>query len=977
MAELLDHIEYLSKEIGPRPAGTEEEQQAALYIADQLQQEAGFHAEIEEFTSSSNLEGARAIPSVIIVVVTVLAMIFNAFTIPALILTLIAAAVYALEAFDCNVVSKMLARGASQNVVAKYQPNGEKTPGGRRGRSRKVVLVAHYDTGKVKPAVVSKIDSTGLPIGMICIAAMAVTAFLLLVRIFVGGAGGPAAVILNVLTIIALIIVALPIVKAVLYRVAPYNEGANNNATGTAALIEIARRISQGSVSEAELSEVGEIASYMSDPVMLSQSVVVDDGVTIHGEEAALASGLVPEGVAITYETQQPVREMEQAALATELVEAYDERDERERLLAAKAAIAALTGRPVVQEVYVEEFVQEEPPTTLYDSEQYNATSAQPIAVETPVFEAPKTEIVEEEPQSAPSAVALQAAQQTSTVAGFQNAPSWFVAAQQNAKKSTTAPTESQRSRYNQAIETAERERAKREEERIQEQRDQEGAALAALEVSKEIEGDIAIPAVDPQVAEPKALEALEGEAVQDTPVVEAALNEPAPVIADAEGTVGETSAEEIEQEKQVESEAGEPEVDLGQTIAWQPIVFNSEEVVEIENEEEPAKGPQLDLPSIEAAPEEPAQESVPETESPSRSGLMRKLRTDIPSLSGVIKTQQEETNVPGTVKRAAVSVPSIDLPEISAGNGGNASIAGKAADIDYDMDLSSLDVASIAPLSQEETAPSNGAGQVEMPSSRAEGFMDRRRKKKEDLSETPQEWLDVDANFDARTVGRERGSWESFRENADQSSSSSKSSRKWEGGAFSRIRLGHVDTRSGADTTSDQVEEMVESDEDRILNEEIGQIIHFRNPDYNTEVWFVAVGSDTELHDGAKAFIDAHADELRGSMIIEIESLGAGALSYATEEGQFRKTAASSRVKRYVRPASEACGIALDGVKLNGSESVTTTMQKAGYQAMHLFGAEAGEPALKGSADDVFENVEELTLEENVAFLMELLKHN
>ena len=58
MAQLLDHVEYLSREIGPRPAGTEEEQQAALYIADQLQQESGFHAEIEEFTSSSNLEGA-------------------------------------------------------------------------------------------------------------------------------------------------------------------------------------------------------------------------------------------------------------------------------------------------------------------------------------------------------------------------------------------------------------------------------------------------------------------------------------------------------------------------------------------------------------------------------------------------------------------------------------------------------------------------------------------------------------------------------------------------------------------------------------------------------------------------------------------------------------------------------------------------------------------------------------------------------
>ena len=169
MAQLLDHIEYLSKEIGPRPAGTEEEQEAALYIADQLQQEAGFHAEIEEFTSSSNLEGARAIPSVIIIVVTILAMIFNAFTIPAFILTLIAGAVYVLEAFDKNIVSKLLARGASQNVVAKYQPKGESSTSGGRGRSRKVVIVAHYDTGKVKPALVQKLEATGLPLGFICI----------------------------------------------------------------------------------------------------------------------------------------------------------------------------------------------------------------------------------------------------------------------------------------------------------------------------------------------------------------------------------------------------------------------------------------------------------------------------------------------------------------------------------------------------------------------------------------------------------------------------------------------------------------------------------------------------------------------------------------------------------------------------------------------------------------------------------------
>jgi len=50
--------------------------------------------------------------------------------------------------------------------------------------------------------------------------------------------------------------------------------------------------------------------------------------------------------------------------------------------------------------------------------------------------------------------------------------------------------------------------------------------------------------------------------------------------------------------------------------------------------------------------------------------------------------------------------------------------------------------------------------------------------------------------------------------------------------------------------------------------------------------------------------------------------------------------------------------------------------MQAAGFQAMHLLGVEDGRPALKGSADDIMENVDDLLLDDNVNFLMELLKH-
>ena len=55
MAQLMEYADYLSKEIGPRPAGTEEEQQAALYITERVPKDSGFSAQIEEFTSSSNV----------------------------------------------------------------------------------------------------------------------------------------------------------------------------------------------------------------------------------------------------------------------------------------------------------------------------------------------------------------------------------------------------------------------------------------------------------------------------------------------------------------------------------------------------------------------------------------------------------------------------------------------------------------------------------------------------------------------------------------------------------------------------------------------------------------------------------------------------------------------------------------------------------------------------------------------------------
>ncbi len=941
MAQLMEYVEYLSKEIGPRPAGTEEEQQAALYITERFQKDSGFSAQIEEFTSTSNVDALRAVPGVVVIIAAILGMVFPMLSIPAFILAAAAAALYTLEAFGHPIVTRALARGASQNVVAKYQPNSDEG----RARSRKIVLVAHYDSGKVTPGLVRTVESAKLPIsvGLLCVCGIVAAAFFMLLHVFVNA--GIGAIVVNVLTVIALIICLYPVLRVILYRTAPYNEGANNNATGTAALVEIARRISRGSVSEADLAEDAAAA-----------------GVSVHGEAAARENGLVPEGAQIRYEAEQLVPPSD-----------LGEHDPEERLLAAKAAIAAMTGQPVERRAFgsvannlVNSRAQGEGPS--FEVPVAHGAAEQAPAPAQAAFEAPIAEpIAVEQVQSVapeqPEPAAPVAAEPLEAD-GFKNAPSWFVAAQQNAKKPEGESGPVQRSRYAEAIEAAEREAAEREREAAERERlvreaelkAREQAARAAIEQSAQVARSSQPSVESKPAAEP-------AESVEPT----VALPHIAEAVAQGAPAEDEFSAS------------------LGNTVAFDPRSIQdavAEDIAPVEAEK----------PAF-AEAEEPAAAKpatpVPETSNPSRSGLIRKLRTDVPSMSGVIRMQQAGEDVsqlpvrqPAAVQPAAVPAQPAIVQPVAA----EPLRAAETEAVDYDMSPAEIrDYAGYG--SGADAGAGDGRGefreeefnqpaQVSMPASRAGGFMDRfRRNKNEDLGETPQEWLDVDEDFDARTVGRERGGWESFRDDAHGGSEGESPRRKWEGGSYSRVRLGRVDTRSGEETGADTPGEMVEVDDDRQIADEIEQIYHFRNPQYNTEIWFVALGSEVSAHDGAKAFLSEHADDLRGSTIIEVESLGLGELAMASAEGRMKRIETSSRFKRFTRGATAATGIAPGSVDLSGSDSATTVFQTAGFQAMHLLGVENGRPALKGSPDDILENIDDLLFDDNVNFLMELLK--
>ena len=449
MPDIKEHIAYLSQEIGARPAGTEEEQQAALYITEQFQKEAGLPANIEDF----NGVGDPHLPSMICcgaaVVLALLSLIVPVLSIIGVIGCLAAAGLFAAEYLDKPIISKLLGKGVSQNVVAKYAPAAPED--GEGARRRKVILVARYDTGKVRAELAGPTAQVMPLVGKISFGAMVALPVLLIIKgVALGSSEGTLTTIFTLLIVIAMLLTAIPLALGALHQTAAYNEGANCNASGVAALLELARRIGAGRVSEAEIAE--------------------REDALMHGPEAAYESGLVPEGAEFVY-SSHPRSSME----------------DEESLIAAKAAISALSGKPVDgmtaeevernlqkierhdREEAEEEARMQRMEARAIESARRDAEQARLAAEqEQQALEAQQAEEAEkaqaefEAQQAAAQQAAAQqaAAQQMQAAAEQQRAaqasvPDWYARAQEKAKKPRNAEKPAHRSRYASALDAA------------------------------------------------------------------------------------------------------------------------------------------------------------------------------------------------------------------------------------------------------------------------------------------------------------------------------------------------------------------------------------------------------------------------------------------------------------------------------------------------------------------------------------------
>lgn len=798
MAELNEHVAYLSQEIGPRPAGTEEEQRAALYISEQFSAEAGLTTAMEDFQCNPDSSLPRTLCSGVAVLVTLVATIVGALAVPAIVVSLICAALAAAEVFDKPVLSRLLNRGVSQNVVARYLPAKSPT---RASRRRKVIVVANYDSGKVRRDLNGAMPAV-LPILYWVELAMLVVMPLLLAIRMVLAPDGSVLVVFNVLLAVAMVVAVLPVASFLLEKFANYNEGANCNAAGVAVLLEVASRVA----AARDLPDAPEP--------------------TVHGEAAAVSAGLVPEGAEIVYHTGNTSED-----LGTSMESAA------ERLAAAKAAVAALSGKPVSAT-----------PTEVATEDESPAKGEENGAVEV----SPEESLT---PSSAAVVVPVAAPAYAAPVE--HQVPEWFKKGQEQAKKPAKEKPV-QRSRYATALERAEEEINAREEherrnldelsERMRVMRASVQAASAAAgatpteimdsvvadESSEEISAPPSASAVNEEASPSLApvLPAIEVPAVEADQLPSPSNNTVSAMLADIPAIASEPASSEtgtpaskpvvsaVPAAPVVPQPTDDPDVTVrdgqrpltGATVAVPPIDLSTSDapaapaggqrvVVPSVGEvaETPASAPAaaprrrraITLPNIGISQELPrismddCQQAAPLSEDrPEHDGRVHDLSAVIPSVT----TPEPPSAVSGTREAALLdALPSLGRtttttdPALSgsislAGTFSFMGATGAAAPIGDELlenasenDIYIEDVDDSAYVEQiTETGAMAGPGYVEMPKSRFGGIFGKFRRKKREEASSPQEWLDVEESFDAREVGAARGGWESFREEGD-----------------------------------------------------------------------------------------------------------------------------------------------------------------------------------------------------------------
>jgi hypothetical protein len=237
MAQLVEYVDELVQEVGPRPAGTQQEHQAAELIAARLD-EFGMKVDIEEFSCVRNIGWVRVLYYALCVGGAALSIFMASLRIVGLIVIVVGVAFMLLDYLGKNPLFSLFRNSLSQNVIARYLPPGVEPS----KRSRKVVILAHYDSARMMVQAAPSLAPHYAQLRRVIRVVMGVLAGLVLLAFVPFPAVVQTA--LQILTGVLAGLVFLALLIEVINCFTPYNLGANCNGSSVGVLYGLAQMLS-------------------------------------------------------------------------------------------------------------------------------------------------------------------------------------------------------------------------------------------------------------------------------------------------------------------------------------------------------------------------------------------------------------------------------------------------------------------------------------------------------------------------------------------------------------------------------------------------------------------------------------------------------------------------------------------------------------------------------------------------------------
>ncbi|MDR3052416.1 MAG: hypothetical protein LBU48_00955 [Coriobacteriales bacterium] len=946
MTKLVDYVEELTQEIGPRPAGTEAEHRASILIANHLA-DYGLDVSSEEFTCARNVSWVRILYYALGVASAGIIFTHVVPILAAFVIAWMAVILLGLEVFGKNPLYRLFSKNLSQNVVAKYVPAGTTS-------RHKVVVVAHYDTARAMIQAAPALNAHYALLHRIVWGALAGLLVLTLVQVF------PVPDILRqifeILTLLPGIIVLLALLFELINLIMPYNQGANCNGSSVAVLFGIAERLTSG-------AEATGISLQQTTPRRkVRSSRTESDNKKPRGKAARAEKGV---GDMVTQQPSQrynvrkrgedPAENPDAGAPET-AVDAWSASAAAQAgaaaLVAAGAGVSATDATQDLGKLtaQLDAAAQTASPSggsaskgqpgspikSVGDNLAQPSSSGNPfVTVRPPLSE------TEEQQRAAKDERARQL--KLPEKRNADGTPAWFTKAKQAAERNAERKEHSTdertvvRSRFADVPLTGTPRAASPAEALAG-----ENPAAGSVDAAAQSAATAATAAAAKQAAAPRATTGTAAQAAAPAAAAQGGTTNAAPARATATAAAGATATAKAAAAADLSGLDRSafkvvPGSDPAQTALILPVHDEDEDDISDEHQ------------IADDTPFSPAHAASSSASSP-----LNRLR-DLPSVQAGQSERITQQQL-GLDTTAAVDDPfkPLDSSVINlsgafaplSATGVMKPIGEELLAYHEDDDVFITDTDDSLAVEHYSSAHAAHGAHVAIPNSRLRSFFgsvgDRLSgKKKEKFESTPSSWLGVDEHYNPRKEGSAIGSWDNFSEDEDDG---------WQGGAF------------GGSSRLQNVDALIR------LSEEL----------LDKEVWLVALGARESKNAGIKAFIKTHASELKGALLINLEGVGRGDLSYTTAEGSGLKPIQTDRrLQNLVSASGDAVGWSVDPVVLDAYASDASYALAEGTRAISLVGMRYGEKLPQGWrwSDDTTVVLEENNLQAATSIVIETIK--